>query len=48
MNHQCAKCGKEAPYFTEIFLPYSGKKTTIYLCKDHQMKAGLSFLKEVA
>ena len=47
MNHQCAKCGKDAPYFTELFYPLSGQTRTFYLCKDHHMKASIAFVKEV-
>ena len=41
------KCSKEAHCFTEIYLPYTKTRLTIYLCDHHQWVAGTAFLKEV-
>ena len=46
MEHRCEKCGKNAPFFTEIYLPYGKKRLTIFLCAHHQWMASTAFLKE--
>lgn len=46
-DHQCWNCGANAPFFTDMYFPYTGVKKTIYLCKHHHARATTAFMNEV-
>lgn len=35
---KCARCGKDAPYFTDSYDPVKEENVTMYLCKDCQIE----------
>lgn len=35
---KCARCGKDAPFFTDSYDPVNGENLTMYLCKDCQIE----------
>ena len=35
---KCARCGKDAPFFTDSYDPVKGENLTMYLCKDCQIE----------
>ena len=40
-------CYNDAPFYTELYLPYSKELKTVWLCKRHQALACATFLQEV-
>lgn len=35
---KCARCGKDAPFFTDSYDPVREENVTMYLCKDCQIE----------
>ena len=35
---KCARCGKDAPYFTDSYDPVRKENITMYLCEEHQIE----------
>ena len=36
--NKCARCGKDAPFFTDSYDPVKEENVTMYLCKDYQIE----------